>query len=501
VAGRLVWHLGVGERPTPKAELPTTAKQKNSDIVSSEEADTSNGLWDRPHAGEPISVQYVPADVQALIRVNIANLTQHAEGERILRSLGPDFESMFTHWSSKYGVQRELIDQVTVCLLPQGSTLPQVVTILQLVSEAKSALIPAYAKINEQRVVRMAASGIWFPPDEDQILVCGPFDDLVALAESKGADVQLRREFAELLRSSHDTDQVTIIANANFLSDEASGLFPASRLTLLAGLTDLWGDEAQAVSMHVQLNAVAVAELRVVPRAELPPRILAARIQQRLRYLPTRVSDYIGRLQLDPYWQRLAVRFPAMVRFLTDQTRVVVDDPQIVMSAALPVEAVHNLLLASELSLASSVIELPASPTHDRAQWDLQDLLAATISIHIAQDSLESAIQLVQRHVQEELPGLSFPFTIEILGHDLEEEGITRNQQIRDFRQQEKSVAEILTALVMAANPVKTVVHAAEAEQRLVWVPSPTSPPKILITTRKGAETEGLFLPPVFVGE
>jgi hypothetical protein len=91
---------------------------------------------------------------------------------------------------------------------------------------------------------------------------------------------------------------------------------------------------------------------------------------------------------------------------------------------------------------------------------------------------------------------------INIMGTDLQQEGITRNQQIEDFREDSKKVADLLTRIVVKANPVKTVRRASEAEQKLVWVvaPDPDDPNQraLLITTRSAAERKGYELPRQF---
>ena len=102
----------------------------------------------------------------------------------------------------------------------------------------------------------------------------------------------------------------------------------------------------------------------------------------------------------------------------------------------------------------------------------------------------------VAQQINEELRGLPAPFAIEIVGADLELDGITRNQQIRDFDSQNKSVEEVLTALTLKANPTQNVA-ADDPEQKLVWVPLSESR-KVVITTRSAAKTKGQALPAAF---
>ena len=96
---------------------------------------------------------------------------------------------------------------------------------------------------------------------------------------------------------------------------------------------------------------------------------------------------------------------------------------------------------------------------------------------------------------------MPFKLNISILGKDLETGGITRNQQVRDFVQQDKTLAEILTAMMMKANPITTVTAPDQTDQKLIWVVAPdpdTNEPSILITTRDGAAKRSLTIPKVF---
>jgi hypothetical protein len=85
---------------------------------------------------------------------------------------------------------------------------------------------------------------------------------------------------------------------------------------------------------------------------------------------------------------------------------------------------------------------------------------------------------------------------------DMQKDGITKNQSIRDFNKQDATVADVLTALVMRGNPDTTVKTPNEPNQKLVWCvgDDPNQPGRrvILITTRDGAATRGLTLPEVF---
>lgn len=135
----------------------------------------------------------------------------------------------------------------------------------------------------------------------------------------------------------------------------------------------------------------------------------------------------------------------------------------------------------------------------------LADLLDTKISLSFEQESLEFAIRDLQQEITGSYTQLPFPFKIRIEGNDLQQSGITRNQQIRDFKAEDKAVAQVLTAIVMRANPVAHVASPSDADQKLVWVVRPDrddpSRSSILITTRAAAKTHHYELPAVFRAE
>ena len=162
-------------------------------------------------------------------------------------------------------------------------------------------------------------------------------------------------------------------------------------------------------------------------------------------------------------------------------------------------------MLASELSLASEAGagSVPGIPTATTTPQNINELLNVPMSVDIPQQDLNLAIADIAMDVRSSIRGLPFEFNIKIDGNDLMDEGITRNQAIRDFVMEDKPLQEILTGIVMKANPVTTVQSPTEKDQKLVWLitddPLKAGNKIILLTTRKAAETKQYTLPSVFV--
>ena len=139
-----------------------------------------------------------------------------------------------------------------------------------------------------------------------------------------------------------------------------------------------------------------------------------------------------------------------------------------------------------------------AAPLAAADAGKLEDALAEPVSIKIEQGSLELCLRAVEKKVRASHPD----FAITILGEDLQKEGITRNQSIRDFEATDKPAAEVLTELVMRGYPSSDVTGPSDPRLKLIWIvgfhPDDADKLAILITTRDAAKSRGDKLPKVF---
>ena len=505
-----LWKLSPPSSPVTDSgkrapQLPTetapSVAEKTIDEEPYEYVESETALWGRAATGKSISLSYAPAGVQTTIHIRASELLQHREGSKILRSLGPQLQATWESWLARMRVNQADLAEITLHLSPQGTTLPQVVVVARLKENKSIESVAGFDAKDKQNIAKIATDAVWFPSETESsnaTFVFGP-EKLVrgiVTDHSEANPVLLRRELEQLRRATHDTDQVTILTNPNFLRDEAQDLFPALRRSLLDGLYEFWSQEAQAVSLGMQLTDVALVEVRMIAREDLPPRRLAGRVQKFVAALPDRTTGHLGRVQLDPYWQPLAMRFPTMLHFLSEQTRIATEGKQVAVNVALPIEGIHNLLLATELSSATPLAEVGATNVVDRSNWTIDDVLQSRTSIRFSQKSLEQAMNDIAEQVRDELKKLPFTFSIELVGADLEPDGITRNQQIRDFAALNVPVSDALTAIVQKANPVQGVTDATNADQKLVWAVGDAG--RILITTRSAAKRKGIELPAVF---
>jgi hypothetical protein len=155
-----------------------------------------------------------------------------------------------------------------------------------------------------------------------------------------------------------------------------------------------------------------------------------------------------------------------------------------------------QLSVGQELSRS----KLPAATA--KAGMSIDEILARPIQLSFDQLSLETAMQSIVDEINGSLPDGTPPIRMEIDGGAFERDGITRNKEVRDFQFQGKPARDVLIDLVRKANPEK-VPELSQAAQKVLWIevpdPQRSGQPKIVITTRKGAEAASAMIPKEFV--
>ena len=151
-------------------------------------------------------------------------------------------------------------------------------------------------------------------------------------------------------------------------------------------------------------------------------------------------------------------------------------------------------------SITFTILVLSASGNvvcFDETDETLESQLQQKMTFACEADSLTGILETLEAKVSKANPG----FVIKILGKDLAFDGITKNKQIREFKQEDVSIAEILTAILKQANPIK-VMDPTDPDWCLVWIvcPDPEDAQRqiVLITTRSAARQRGDKLPEVF---
>ena len=464
-------------------------------------ADDGKLPWAPPTAGIPVTFEYVPPGAQVFFIVRPSELLASGEGLRVFNALGPEMTSLRANWEAASGVKLEEVEQMVISLhdVPDKMPRPSFVVRLKDSIDLAERWGGAPSKEGEADVYRAAGWTKWIPPQGGgKIFAMGADAEIKDVVAAKGGVPPMRKELERLRGLSDSQRHFTLLFAPNYLITDGRELLGGSRAKLSDPLS--WflaidgGTLAASLSLHC--GGTTYLEARVIGEGGKNATDLAKEFRDRLNQIPDKMEQYIVDANPAPYWKKVAFRLPQMIRYLHDQTRVGAESNTAILNAVLPGDAAHNLVAAGELAVnAGQGAGATAAVAPPMKEETLQEKLAKKYDLSFSSNPFDATIQSLATD-------LGFEFTIE--GNDLQLDGITRQQSIRDFNMKDKSAAEVITALVRKANPVTTVKDASEKDQKLVWVILP-NPNKgkladyVVFTTRTAAEKKGYKLPDVFV--
>ncbi len=503
----------VPETPAPAATASAVRPSSRERIVP----DDGQLLWASPTAGDPLSLAYLPAGSQILCLLRPHQLMHAPEGPRVLAAVGPWGQALIEAVERDLKCPLAAVDMLLIGIQfspTEGGLLPAFVA--ELRPEAVAATRQRWQAESQsqplaaQTVFTTANRSAWFPPSrKDRLMVvcpgpAGGVDWLREVIEANGSPPPLRREMEQLVAASDSNRHLTFLAAPSSLFNQQTHFFRGPLQKLREPTAWLLGGEVgrvQAVALSLHFSDHFFLEFREAATAEISPRTLAQGLQQRVGEIALAVEDHIiGLPQIHRYGRRIVMRLPAMIRSLAAYTRVGIEDDHAVVRAYLPVAAGHNLLLATDLLLHESAARpasetVPANAAAEPSTRTIEDRLAAEISLSFDRETLEDALQLWSETAD---------VAVELLGSDLQLEGITKNQSF-GIDLQQRPAEEILIAILRAANPDPTATGPDDPLQKLIYIVKPPAVGSaesgreiVWITTRAQAQARGDPLPAAF---
>jgi hypothetical protein len=480
-------------------------------------ADDGRSLWASPTTGKPVSFRCVPPEGQVFLVVRPAAMLASPEGQRVFTALGPIFDAQRKAMEAASGIPLEAIEQLHVTLHNNDAKFPRASFVLKTKNAIPREQLlkqwgnPTETKEKGESYFTRENWAYYIPhsPEDERTFAMGEVRDIKDVAAASGAPPAVFREIERLRRTTDNDRDFTLLFYPQFLfNDDGEPLFAGERAKVRQPLEWFLGEHLQAASLSGNFGDEFYFEMRMLGSLDKEPYQLAQDLRERMDKIPMALEDYFLTLNPPSYWKKLAFRYPGMIRELHAQMRTGVENDQAILNSVLPQTAAHNLVLGGELLVATTpgqaataAVAAPAAA----GPKTVAEALQIKTSYSFDNQSLEFAMRDLAEDVKGNLKGAPFEFAIKIIGDDLKLEGITRNQSIRDFKQENQTVADILTALVRKANPVTTVKDPSETDQKLVWLigPDPDSPGKqiVLITTRTAAGTKKYTLPEQFVGK
>lgn len=518
----------VRESPLDKKQGTTTPPQNNPGTqgstkqpavevpVAKYEVQPDDGklLWASPTAGSPIELANVPPNAQIFLFARPAEILASPHGQKVIDALGPQFASHRATWEKATGVKLADVTQLVVALHDNLGKMPRVSYRVQLTAPvAENELVarwgnPAPTGADGLQYYEGAGRAYYVPPGgSGSVFVMGDPTDIKELVAAKGAPPVLRREIDQLRRLSDADRHFTLLCAPNYLSSDGRDLFTGPYQKLLEPISWFLGDDCKAAMSSLHFSDSFYAELRAISDISRDKNKLAIDLRDRMAQAPIQIENYMTALNAPPYWKKVANRYPGMIFLLHRNTRAGVEDDVAIINAAAPGALAHNLVFGGELALMSTPGAMVASTNTpaagSTAPKNIDEVLKHKITFEEPGNDMNLVMTALEKEVTTDLPSITFPFAIKIIGKDLELEGITRNQSIRNFKMENTPLAEVLTGLVRKANPVTTVKDPSEVDQKLIWVvgPDPDKPDQqvVLITTRKAAESKKYTLPAPFV--
>jgi hypothetical protein len=490
--------------PTPAGRPATGEPQSVAPPVTIVDSDSLP--WASPTAGRPPTLAYLPPGSQLVFLARPAAVMADAEGRQFVRALGPRVADAIALLGRLCGCGLEGIAEVQAGWQAAGGEsgreAGEVLSGWTVRLEEPTPLAndadardEAWGKTAEKELagetIHVGATQCYWLPSAaaGRVLVMAPLQLLESTVQAtldagpedgETLAASLPQDLQTLVGVLDRTRHLTLLGSPHYLQTDGRPLLagPLARLTEPLGAFFGAGVKAAALSLH--FGDAFYAEVDAIATRAEPPKPLALRLAQQTEKLADAVEDHCSLLDPHPYGRKLVLRLPAMIRVLAANARSGAEGRGVVVNSYLPRQAGHNLVLASELALEQSpgagaagvaVVKQPGAATGSPAGG-----LQKKISLVFAKDTLEKSIQMLSEEIG---------MPMEILGGDLQLEGITKNQSF-GLDERDKPAEAVL----------RTILAKSDSAGRLVYViRKRDGVESIEITTKAAAAKRGDPLP------
>ena len=484
--------------------------------------------WTPPTIGAPLSTEMLPAGIEALLVLSGECWNQTGTTSKELadwwRSLYPQtsdlsgFPPLLTDglasasfaWYPGEATGKYRQVQRWVWKEPKAleTLLPQIGQWESQEIQSDNKKYRYWTSENQGKTIALITDDFTTKADQQvKRIAVGPWELLKPLLESQGKSGPLRRQLEGLLQTTDSRAEVSFLAAPSFLFVDGKELFGEHSEKVLGVMREVIDDRIQGVLVRTHFEPNLYLEYRMIGNdLQSAPRD-AVELKRKLDALAEGIESQLAAQPAAAYWRAIANRFPQMLRSVNKYARSGAEDGQVVFNAYLPKEAASNLAIGSWMALQGlsgsgpTKVATAPKPTTNAAKT-VEEMLDAKISLRIEQESLEVVLQAIANELKDSHTQGTETLPMAINGTAFQKDGITRNQQIRNFEYKDTSVREVLTALSRRANPVTTVQSPNEKDQKVVWLvledPATPSKKKIDMTTRAWSESNQAPLPKEF---
>jgi serine/threonine protein kinase len=492
-------------------------------------SDDTGVPWIPPSIGAPYSTEMLPPGLEALLMISPDCWTQANSASRELADWWKSVYAQGPELSDLPNFATDTLASVSVAWYPGESTGSYRKTYRLGWKEPKplDALIPDIDQWSSQEIqsdnkkyrywtkehqgqsIALITDDFTSKANEQvKRIAIGSFELLKPLLDSQGKSGPLRRQLDAILQNTDSRADATFLAAPSFVFVDGKQMFGQHSEKVIGLMRELIDDRVQAVMVRTHFEPQLYVEYRMFGNdIQSAPRD-AIELKRKLDSLAENVESQLTAQPAAAYWRAIANRFPQMLRSINKYARSGAEDGQVVFNVYLPKEAATNLAIGSWMALqggtAAGPVKVATAPKPtNNAPKSIDEMLDSKISLRIEQESLEVVLQAIANELKESHTGGVEALPMAINGTAFQKDGITRNQQVRNFEYKDTPVREILTALCRRANPVTTVQKATEKDQKVVWLllddPNTPSKKKLDMSTRAWSESNQATLPKEFV--
>ena len=495
------------EEHLAKSVTSQSAGTKSASEPQLQVVESADLPWASPTAGKPPSLAYLPPGSQLILLARPAAIVADEEGRQFVTSLGPRVAEGIATLDTLCGCMLEDIAEVQAGWQAGGDAATASGDAVSgwtvrfrepspLLDDA-DARAKAWGETTERDVdgetVHVGTSlSFWLPAaEEGRVLVMGPTAMLDAMVAARNAGPEqdddalaasLPQDLEQLVGMLDRTRHLTLFGSPYYLLTDGRPLMPGPLAGLVEPLGSFFGDGVKAAALSLHFGDNFYAEVDTIATRAEPAKSLAGRLARQIEKVADAVEDYCAALNPHPYGRKLVMRLPSMIRVVAANARCGAEGKGVVLNTYLPRHAGHNLVLASELALeqtpGSALAAVPGK-TPAAAPAGSVGGLQKKMSLVFAKDTLEKSIQMLSDEIG---------IPMEILGGDLQLEGITKNQSF-GLDERDKSADAVL----------RTILAKSDSAGRLVYViRKRDGVESIEITTKAAAAKRGDTLPPGF---
>lgn len=475
--------------------------------------------WLPPHPSQPYSLELLPPGAQGFLFVKPQAWLSTDQGKAIAEVAASEIEAIWQTVAKLGGWNIDEIDELAIALyggrsdgwprLVHRVKLRQAISIADFKKRLGNPSPQSTAENQKYYLVqdRAVYSSVQSENDEETFdsWTTGPIELIKELAELNGKAGPLRRQMEQLWQASDaKSDFTAILSTPPFFADARSVLPSVS--ARLQELCKTWFDEkAQAILITSTQTPDWYAEVRIIGNTNDDALRFVNELRDKMKPLANTVEAEINAAPPTPFWRSLATRFPQMLRTLNKYQRFGIENGQAVTNFYLPKSATANLLIASWMSLQSPISSptvvgttssnQPATTSAIKGEGALDFL----VDIGFDQEPLDFALAAITEELNKALPSGSTPVKIAIDGKAFELAGVTRNQQVREFRFKQQPLRLLLNDIAKRLNPDRTVTSITEDKQVVLWIVDATdSQVDLTFTTRPAAKAANHPIPKEF---